>query len=545
MDGLLLDSGNFGWYSLLPPLVAIGLAIVTRHVFVSLFSGLFVGCIIAAGGNPFYGFYALITEFLVPSVTDETNAGVLILLMCIGGYVALLQVSGGMAAFAHLSRKFVKDHVTAHISVWVTGIIIFFSDTANTLILGPLYTPIFDRLKISREKLSYLIDSTASPVSILVPTTSWGAYIASLIAIEYAALELENEGLEIGQSGMAGLLSAFPFQFYALAMLLLVFFVGAFKLDFGLMRKADKRVRETGQIIPDGSTPMRIEAPMEVPESPKTKARAMLFSIVVLFAGVLGMFVWTGMKELIAIAAAETEASGVLVEPVLSLGGALSNGNGVPSVTVGFLIAGAFMGMFMLFNKSSKGKVVVDDWIKGAGSVFSVLMILAFAWALGAVCKYIGTHTFVSTAVSGAVDPNFIPALIFLVGASISFAIGTSWGTFAILMPIAIPLAHQVGIPYPIVIGAVLSGGLFGDHCSPISDTTILSSIGAACDHMDHVKTQLPYAMLAAFAAASAYIVASITGSAWSLLFCFAVLVAAVLVIRGWQARGAKSGAAP
>ena len=530
MDGLLLESGNYGWLSLLPPLVAIGLAIWTRHVFVSLFLGLFVGALIAAGGNPLYGFVALITEFLIPSVTDPTNAGVLILLMCIGGYVALLQKSGGMAAFAHLSRKYVKDYVSAHVSVWVTGIIIFFSDTANTLILGPLYTPIFDRLKISREKLAYLIDSTASPVSILVPTTSWGAYIASLIVIEYRELGIEG-------SGMSGLLSAFPFQFYALAMLLLVLFVGVFKLDFGKMRLADKRVRETGQIIPDGSVPMRSEEPMEVPDDAKSKASAMLLSVGVLFAVILSMFVWTGLRAIIA------EAADRGVDPELSLGLALQQGEGVTSVTVGFLAAGAFMAVYILMKRIRDGKAMVDDWVKGAGSIFSVLMILAFAWSLGAVCKYIGTDVFVSAAVQDTVPVLFVPALIFLVGAAISFAIGTSWGTFAILMPIAIPLAFKMDIPLPIAIGAVLSGGLFGDHCSPISDTTILSSIGAACDHMDHVKTQLPYALLAAFAAAGAYIFASWTESAWSLLVCFVILVVAVIAVRSWTNRREGTGA--
>ena len=355
----------------------------------------------------------------------------------------------------------------------------------------------------------------------LVPTTSWGAYIFGLILVQYQLLGIGGDKTE--QAAMAALVSAIPFQFYALGSLALILILAFLKTDFGPMRKAEKRVAETGELFREGARPMRIEVPQEVPENAPAKAMTMVWGLVGLFAATGVMLLFTGGYW------DQVPPGG----EVVSVGGALSNAAGALSVTMGFIAGSVVIGARMM-AQATKGKVVIDEWIKGGGAVFSVLMILVFAWSLGAVCNYdnLNTGAYVSGIAEQAIDRTFIPAVIFLIGAFISFSTGTSWGSYAILMPIAIPLADSMGIPQAIAIGAVLSGGLFGDHCSPISDTTILSSIGAASDLMDHVRTQLPYALLAALAAAVAYVVAMKTEGALGLVVCLAILIAAVLLFR-------------
>ncbi|MCH7904423.1 MAG: hypothetical protein IH944_07635 [Armatimonadetes bacterium] len=523
-----MEPHDFGWISLLPPLVAIGLAVWTRHVFLSLFTGILVGGSILnwdpdrgiISVNPLEGFVTVMRDFVVPSVGNTDNAAVLILLVCISGFVALMQLSGAMTAFAFMASRHVTNPLRAHVAVWFSGLVIFFSDTANTLILGPVYTPIFDRLRISREKLAYLIDSTASPVAVLVPTTSWGAYIMGLIIAE-------NANMTSGEA-MKTLVSAIPYQFYALGSLALILILAFFKTDFGPMRGAERRVAETGELFRKGATPLRIEVPQDVPEDAANKAWTMGWGLIGLFAGTIVMFLYTG---------------GVWDRPdPTPLKDAISNADGTLSVMLGFIVGSLVIGGRMIARKT-KGTKVVDEWIKGGAAIFPVLAILVFAWSLGAICNNdnLGTAGYVTQIAQQSLPVVWIPAVIFLVGAAMSFATGTSWGSYAILMPIAIPLGNDLGISQALVIGSVLSGGLFGDHCSPISDTTILASIGSASDLMDHVRTQLPYALLAALAAAIAYYVAAKTGSAWGLAACIAVLVAFVAFI--WMMRRGRASA--
>ena len=344
--------------------------------------------------------------------------------------------------------------------------------------------------------------------------------------MEYQLLGIGGDKTE--QAAMAALVSAIPFQFYALGSLALILILAFLKTDFGPMRGAERRGAETGELFRKGATPLRIEVPQEVPEDAASKAWTMGWGLIGLFAGTIVMFLYTG---------------GVwkLDDPT-PLKDAISQADGTLSVMLGFIVGSLVIGGRMIARKV-KGTKVVDEWIKGGAAIFPVLAILVFAWSLGAVCNNdnLGTAGYVTQIAQQSLPIVWIPAVIFLVGAAISFATGTSWGSYAILMPIAIPLAQDLGLSQALVIGSVLSGGLFGDHCSPISDTTILASIGSASDLMDHVRTQLPYALLAALAAAVAYYVAAKTGSAWGLVACFSVLVAFVAFI--WLMRRGRTSA--
>jgi Na+/H+ antiporter NhaC len=408
--------------------------------------------------------------------------------------------SGVAEAFAESLARLVTNRTRAHGAVWGSGLVIFFSDSANPLILGPLFAPLFDRLRISREKLAYLIDSTASPICLLVPITSWAAYVISLLAGEYADLSIE-------QSPTLVYLNSIPFQFYAIASLLLVPLIGLSGVDFGPMRAAERGAE--GQ--PPPAAGRGAESGTQAPVA-DARSGVLALGVVVLVIGI--MLLWTG---------------GFPEKSVLD---ALTGGQSVLAVTAGF-VAGALVLAASLAGQGilSPG-TIIKNWGAGALGMREVLAILALAWSLGACCDELGTGVYVAGAVQGSVSPSLVPALVFLAGAVISFATGSAWGCYAILMPIALPLAVQTGLPIHLVLAAVLSGGLFGDHSSPISDTTIMSSMGAGCAHMEHVRTQMPYALTAAGASLAGFVLAALWTSPWVLLPVVAALLAVVQFFR-------------
>lgn len=491
---------HMGLLSLIPPLVAVILAILTKNVIISLFSGVFVGILLLVGGNPLTATTGMIGDYLFPQLTDGYNAAVLVLLFFIGGFVALMEKSGGGAALAASSAKYIKTRASAQVSAWFGGILIFFSDLGTPLIVGPVFEKIFDKVKVSREKLAWIIDSTASPVAVLIPFIGWGVYIMGLIRAEF-------DKLNIADSEFSTLIHVIPFQFYAILTVLLVPLIAFTKLDFGPMAKAENRVRQTGQLYWPESKPLR-KAEEMTEYTNGSRAILIWLPLLVLFVTLFGLLISKGFP----------------VTPV-------PGGDFRVALSTAYLFAAITIIILMIVYKVKKFNEIFDIYTTGMQKMVYVAATLVLAWSLGKVIAEMGTAAFIVEVMKGNVPAFIIPAILFVVGAVMALASGTSWGTFAIMLPIAIPMAVSLDAQLLVCIGAVLSGGIFGDHCSPISDTTILSSTGAGADHIDHVKTQFPYALLNASVAFVGFIVAGITGSVYTLLLTVALLVIAVFLL--------------
>lgn len=502
---------HLGWVSLVPPLIAVILAIVTKNVIVSLFSGAYIGVLILMGGHPLDATLETIGNYFFPLVADGYNAAVLVLLFFIGGFVALMEKSGGGSALASSVTKYINTKAKTQISAWIGGIIIFFSDLGTPLIVGPVFEKIFDKAKVSREKLAWIIDSTSSPVAVLIPFIGWGVYIMGLIKTEF-------EALNITTSEFTTLIQVIPFQFYAILAVSMVPLVALAKLDFGPMARAERRIEQTGELYWPESKPLRRAENVE--EGAKG-GRAILIwlPLLVLFITLFGLLISFGFP----------------FKPV--------PGNDFRiSLSAAYLFAALSIIILMLIYKVKKFSEIFDIYTAGMQKMGYVAITLILAWSLGKVIKEMGTATFIVEIMKGNVPAYIIPAILFLVGVVISLASGTSWGTFAIMLPIAIPMAIGLDAHMLVCIGAVLSGGIFGDHCSPISDTTILSSTGAGADHIDHVKTQLPYALLNASIAFIGFIVAGITGSAYTLILTLVLLIAVVFIFSKIQSIKIRKG---
>lgn len=504
---------HMGIVSLLPPIIAVILAIVTKNVVISLFSGVYIGVLILVGGHPLEATMETIENYLFLQVADGYNAAVLVLLFFIGGFVALMEKSGGGAALAEKAAKFINTRVRAQLSAWLGGVIIFFSDIGTPLIVGPVFEKIFDKAKISREKLAWIIDSTSSPVAVLIPFIGWGVYIMGLIKSEFDLLNITT-------SEFSTLVQVIPFQFYAILAVLMVPLVAMTKLDFGPMAKAERRIQQTGALYWPESTPLR--KPEENDEMTKgSHANLIILPLLVLFITLFGLLISLGFP----------------FKPV--------PGNEFRvALSTAYLFAAVTIIILMLIYKVKKFGEIFTIYTTGMQKMVYVAVTLVLAWSLGKVINEMGTANYIVEVMQGNVPAFIIPAILFLVGAGMSLASGTSWGTFAIMLPIAIPMAVTLDAHLLVCIGAVLSGGIFGDHCSPISDTTILSSTGAGADHIDHVKTQFPYALLNASIAFVGFIVAGITGSAITLLLTVVLLLLAVLVLSKLNARKYKKGVA-
>lgn len=493
---------HMGWVSLIPPLVAVILAVITKNVIVSLFSGVYIGVLILVGGRPLEATMETIGNFLFPQVADSYNAAILVLLFFIGGFVALMEKSGGGAALALGAVKYINTKAKAQLSAWFGGIIIFFSDLGTPLIVGPVFDKIFDKAKISREKLAWIIDSTSSPVAVLIPFIGWGVYIMGLMKVEFDAA-----GLALSEFDT--LVQVIPFQFYAILTVLMIPLVAITKLDFGPMAKAERRVQETGELYWANSKPLRRpDSVEEMKSAGKGKAILIWLPLLILFITLFGLL----------------KSFGFPFEPVA--------GNDFRiALTTAYLLAAVSIALLMILYKVKKFNEIVDIYTTGMQKMVYVAVTLVLAWSLGKVIGDMGTAAYIVELMQGNVPAFIIPAILFLVGAAMSLASGSSWGTYAIMLPIAIPMALALDAHMLVCIGAVLSGGIFGDHCSPISDTTILSSTGAGTDHLDHVKTQFPYAATNGVIALIGFLVAGVTGSALTLLLTVALLIVAVFVL--------------
>ncbi|MEQ9399222.1 MAG: Na+/H+ antiporter NhaC family protein [Longimicrobiales bacterium] len=449
------------WISLLPPILAIILAIATKQVYLSLAGGIFLGWTILEGWNPLAGMAGAVDGTVAVFESPGDTRAILFTLV-IGSLIATVEASGGVRGFVHFleSRSWVDSAKKSQLLAWATGVVIFIESNITVLVAGSVARPLCDRFKCSREKLAYIIDSTSAPICILIPMNAWGAYNLGIL-----------EGLGV-ENPLGVFLNAVVLNFYAIAAVILVLIVILTGWDIGPMKKAEERTRG-GQLLWPGSTPMIDEEVLSPPpnENVEPRARNMFLPI----------------------------ASMVLFMPVglyITGGGNILDGSGSTSVLWSVLVGLGVAWLLLLFQRAYTQDDLVKIGLKGAGGLVPLALILLLAISLGDVAESLGTGEYVAQITAGRV-PNFVfLPLIFAVSGVIAFSTGTSWGTFGIMLPIAVPAAAALGLPLAPFVAASLAGGIFGDHCSPISDTTIISSMAAATDHIDHVRTQLPYALI-------------------------------------------------
>ena len=486
---------SFGFWTIVPPIIAIALALWTRQVFMALAVGIWVGYMIMAGGHPLTGTLDTINSF-VTVLTDTSNARMVMFSLIIGPLIALVQRSGGVEGFVGHILKFIDKVSVKHTAkgnrkivesfAALTGMLIFIESNISLFTVGTLYRPVFDKMKIPREKLAYITDSTSAPSNILMPFNAWGAFIMSLLVIYTTGSD------KVFDSTFEVLVKSIAFNFYPMLTVALIFVVIWSGKDVGDMKKAEIRAETEGKLLRDGAVPMMDDSVsmLEAKDGAPHRAFNMLVPILSMVALVPTFLIYTGWGEAIA-----NDATGSIVEKMWA---AMSVGSG--SAAVLYAVTFAIFIAMILYRAQGIMKIteMVDLSLKAMAGMVNVAILAVLAFALNAMCKEIGTGNFVAGIVSGTIPAGFIPALIFIIAGFIGFSTGTSWGTFSIMIAVAVPIAANVdGVNLYMAVAAALGGGVFGDHCSPTSDTTIIASMATANDHIDHVRTQIPYALIA------------------------------------------------
>ena len=463
------------WTSVIPPLLAIGLAIATRQVILSLSIGLWMGAWLLGSGNPLVAIPQAI-DAVINVFTDPGDTRVLVFTLVIGGLIATIEKLGGVRGFIHLlqEKKWVTGSGRAQWLAFGTGVVVFIESNITLLIAGAISRPLFDRYRVSREKLAYIIDATSAPICVLIPLNAWGAVIVSLLA---------SSGIK---NPIDVFIGAILLNFYAIFAVLVCALVIWSDFDIGPMRAAQKRTAEGRFLWPD-ATPMVDPSLIEAEQSrqPQDSAKLMLLPVLALVLSMpLGLYV-TGEGDLTA-------------------------GSGSTSVLWAVLIALGTAWAIVLGSRRATLETLMQLFLKGAGGLLPVAMILLFSLALGDVANALGTGVFVAQLAQETIPSALLLPLLFLLSAFIAFSIGSSWGTFAIMIPLAMQIVAALDMNASVFLAAVLSGAVFGDHASPISDTTVVASMAAATDHIDHVRTQLPYALISAGLATVAFFVSGL-----------------------------------
>ncbi len=479
----------------MPPLIAIGLALIFKDVLLSLFLGVFSGALILFNWNPFTAFARSIDSFIAPSLANGSNASIIIFTTLLGGMVGVIGKSGGTRGIVERLKPYATNARRGQLATWALGVLIFFDDYANTLIVGNTMRPITDKLRISREKLAYIVDSTAAPVTSVAPISTWIGYELGLIGTAFAAIGLD-------WSPYNAFLASIPYRFYPLLALVLGFTIAITRKDFGPMRKAEQRAEETGELVRQGDKPLfdASSDQLSPPEGTPLRAlNALLPILTVIAVTLLGLY-RTGSAGLERTAFdSRTEWLRQVFSDADSYAALLWAS--LAGLTVALALA--------LAQRLLSVRQAMEATVNGFRAMLMALTILVLAWSIGGICDQLHTADFAVGLIGDALPPQWMPVLVFLLAALIAFATGSSWGTMAILMPIVIPIAHYLMIGPPgvdmtgsvyssVMLGtysSVLAGSIWGDHCSPISDTTILSSMASGCDHIAHVRTQMPYAI--------------------------------------------------
>ena len=474
--------------SLLPPVIAIGLALITKEVYTSLLAGIITGGLLYSNFNLELGINTMLFNEnggMIAKLSDSGNAGILVFLVMLGILVSLLNKAGGSAAFGKWASKHIKTRIGAQLSVMVLGILIFVDDYFNCLTVGSVLRPVTDRHKVSRAKLSYIIDATAAPVCIIAPISSWAAAVTSSVP--------EDAGI----NGFAVFIQTIPYNLYALLTLVMVLGVTILRVDFGPMKRHEMNAI-AGDLF---TTPGR---PYEDNEEEILKENAhvldLILPVVVLIISCIIAMVYTGGFF-----------SGT------SFVDAFANSSASVGLVLGGAVTLVFTFIYFMLRDTLSFREFTECIPEGFKSMIAPILILTMAWTLSGMTNLLGAKVYVADLVSSSAGSmqGFLPMIIFIVAALLAFATGTSWGTFSILIPIVIGVFTPESPLYLLTIGATLAGAVYGDHISPISDTTILSSAGASCNHLAHVTTQLPYASLVAGICLVGYLVAGLSLSPW------------------------------
>ncbi|SHI95884.1 transporter, NhaC family (TC 2.A.35) [Arenibacter nanhaiticus] len=485
---------TYGFLSILPPVIAIVLALRTKQVYIALLFGIWISWVIINDWNFLTGTLAAL-EGLVNVFKSAGNTRTIMFSALVGALLLFIQYSKGVEGFVNELNKLIAyfekkqsgySRVVVQLLAMFTGILLFVETSISSLTVGTLYRPIFDKLKIPREKLAYIADSSSAPSSILIPFNAWGAFIMGLLL---------TQGIE---NPFGLMISSMAYNFYPILAILLVFIVIISKKDIGPMAKAEKRTRETGKLLNDSAKPMLSSEVTSFESKKGIKAKA--YNMIVPLATMVFMMpinlAFTGWD------AVENAVS--FSDHVFK---AIGNGSGSSSVLYAVLTAIIVAMVLYRAQGIMKTKEMVDLGLKGISELMPLALLMLLAFAIGDACIELGTGPFVANWSKEWLSPSFLPAIIFVISSFVAFSTGTSWGTFAIMMAIAIPMAEIHGAPLALVVAATLGGGIFGDHCSPISDTSIISSMASASDHIDHINTQLPYALIGGLITVVLYVI--------------------------------------
>lgn len=490
--------------ALLPPVIAIALALITKEVYSSLFIGILSGALLYSEFNLELTVKTLFFDEkagMLSKLSDSGNVGILVFLVMLGSLVIMMNKAGGSEAFGKWASTKIKTKVGASLATTALGVLIFVDDYFNCLTVGSVMRPVTDRHKVSRAKLAYLIDATAAPICIIAPISSWAAAVTSSVPKESDI------------NGFLVFLRTIPYNFYAILTIVMMIFISIRQFDFGPMKEYEDNAKK-GDLFTSYADEFEEAAMIEA--NPNGRVIDLVLPVIILIAGCIGGMIYSG---------GFFDGVGLI--------DAFANA----SASVG-LVIGGFIGLvFAFFFYMFRGVLTFEEYMscftEGFKQMVSPILILTFAWTLAAVTKLLGASVFVGgvVATSATALQAFLPAVIFLVGMSLAFATGTSWGTFSILIPIVVGVFPS-GEMMIIAIASCLSGAVCGDHCSPISDTTIMSSAGAQCHHVNHVSTQIPYALTVAAVSAVAYVISGFVQNVYICLpLAIAMMIATLIVI--------------
>ena len=494
------------WLSLLPPIIAIALALITKEVYSSLFIGILSGALLYSNFSFTGTIDHLFVDGFITSVADAYNIGIIIFLVILGAIVSLMNKSGGSAAFGRWASKHIKTRVGAQLATVCLGVLIFVDDYFNCLTVGSVMRPVTDKFNVSRSKLSYIIDATAAPVCIIAPISSWAAAVAGFVSEEQIG------GLEL-------FIRAIPYNFYALLTILMMVVIALLKFDYGSMRVHEKNA-ENGDIFSEKGKE-RLEEVEEKTANKNGSVWDLVLPVIVLIISCMLGLIYSG-----GFFAADSDAYHSFVN-------AFSGADASVGLVYGSFAGLIFSVIYFLARRVLTFKDCMDSIPEGFKAMVPAILILSCAWTLKAMTDSLGAKIFIAEFVrlkASAFIP-LLPAIVFLIGVGLSFATGTSWGTFGILIPIVLAvfggsIDNEISI---IAISACMAGAVCGDHCSPISDTTIMASAGAQCNHLNHVSTQLPYVMTVAAVSFVSYIIAGFVKNVWICLPVAMVLMLATL----------------
>ncbi len=493
------DSARNSAWALVPPIIAIGLALVTKEVYSSLFIGIIAGGLLYSGFSFTGTMNHVYKDGLLASLTDSYNVGILIFLVILGVLVALMNKAGGSAAFGKWASKHIKKRRGALLATIVLGILIFIDDYFNCLTVGSVMRPITDHHHVSRAKLAYLIDATAAPICVIAPISSWAAAVSGMVK---------------GHNGFTVFIQCIPYNFYALLTIVFMFSLVMTQTDFGPMVKHEFNAIHNNDLYTTPERPYPEES--DIPNSRGTVGDMVIPIIVLIIFCVLGMIYTGGFFS-----------GSSIIE-------AFAGSDASVGLAYGSFFALVFTLIFYMARHIMSFEEFMDCVPEGFKAMVAPILILTFAWSLKAMTDSLGSTVFVKNFVQTYASSymSLLPAVVFIIGCILSFATGTSWGTFGILIPIVTGIFGNTDYHLMIIaVSACMAGAVCGDHCSPISDTTIMSSAGAQCYHMNHVSTQLPYAMTVAVISCVTYVIAGFTRSAWISLPAGIIITIAVLLV--------------